>query len=330
MKRALLGANRYSVGRFFPILIVLPLVLQGLYGCGLVPLRDHSHEGSLPKKERERLADELHTKGLILDVESKPEEAIDIWLKEIELSPKRARPYNNIGIAYRRLGNLDSAKKFHEKAIMTDPKFGHSYYSLGLVYYDRENYEKAKGLFSEAIKRGYFNADVYYSLGQANKNLNEIDQAITAYEKTVKLYYSYRGAHYHLGECYRLQGKYDLARLEFKREISLNSSWKSLCEVGLQEIEVELDPDNVDKLFALGMLYKDSAGKDHREQAIKTFLRVIDLNPGYPDVHFQLGYLYQKDGDLERAEHEYEMELEMNSGHTKAREALDSIRMRKI
>ncbi len=314
---------------FIFILLSLLLVMQVLWGCCLKAAREPSQGGLLSKNEREVLADELHTKGLILDAEGKLEEAIDAWLKEIELSPKRARPYNNIGIAYRRLRNLDSAKAFHEKAIVTDPAFGHSYYSLGLVYYDWKEDETAKKLFLEAIKRDYFSADVYYSLGQAHRNLGEYEEALTAYEKTVKLYYSYPCAHYRLGECYRLKGKQDLARLEFKREINVNASCKRLCQIELQEIEVELDPSNPDKLFALGMLYRDSAGKEAREKAMTAFSKVVDLNSAYPDVHFQLGHLHQLNGDLIGAEEEYKKEIQINPDHVEAREALGGLEIRR-
>ncbi len=241
MKKILQKANDHSIGKLFLILVAVLLLLQVLCGCSLLPVKEHSREGVLSRKEKEKLAEELHIKGLTQSAEGKLEEAIDTWQKEIELSPKRVRPYNNIGITYRRLGNLDAAKGFHEKAIKIDPKFGHPYYSLGLVYYDRRHYEGAKGLFLEAIKRDYSDADVYYSLGHAHKNLKEYDQAGQAYEKTVKLFYAYPGAHYQLGECYRLKGKHNLARLEFRREIELNSTYRRFSEIGLQKIEAELN-----------------------------------------------------------------------------------------
>ncbi len=241
MNEILQKANDRSIEKLLLILIAVPLLLQVLWGCSLLPVMEHSREGVLSRKEKEKLAEELHIKGLTQSAEGKLEEAIDTWQKEIELSPKRVRPYNNIGITYRRLGNLDAAKGFHEKAIKVDPKFGHSYYSLGLVYYDRKHYEGAKGLFLEAIRRDYSDADVHYSLGQAHKNLKEYDQAVQAYEKTVKLFYAYPGAHYQLGECYRLKGKLALARLEFRREIELNSCYRRFSEIGLQKIEAELN-----------------------------------------------------------------------------------------
>ena len=241
MKKVLLKMRSHSTGRLTLALTALALALQILFGCSLLPVKERSQDGNLSKKEREKLAEELHVKGLTLSAEGKLEEAIRTWKNEIGLSPRRVKPYNNIGITYRRLRNLDAAEEFHEKAIKVDPKFGHSYYSLGLVHYDRMQYEEAKKLFLEAIRRDYGDADVYYSLGQAHKNLKEYDQAAQAYEKVVKLFYAYPGAHYQLGECYRVKGRQDLARLEFRREMELNSGYRHLSETGIQKIEEELN-----------------------------------------------------------------------------------------
>jgi tetratricopeptide (TPR) repeat protein len=242
VKGILKKANDPSIKKLFLILMGVFLLMQVPCGCSLLPVEKRSHDQVLSKQEREKLAEELHVKGLTQSAEGKLEAAIQTWQKEIELSPGRVRPYNNIGITYRRLGNLDAAKGFHEKAIKVDPKFGHSYYSLGLVHYDRKRYEEAKRLFLEAIRRNYGDADVHYSLGQAHKNLKEYDQAVQAYEKTVRLFYAYPGAHYQLGECYRVKGRYDLARLEFRREIELKSCYKHFSEIGLRKIEEELNP----------------------------------------------------------------------------------------
>jgi tetratricopeptide (TPR) repeat protein len=246
MKGIFQKANDSSIEKLFFILMVVFLFIQVLCGCSLLSVEKRSRDGVLSKKEREKLAEELHVKGLTQSAEGNLEAAIHTWQKEIELSPGRVRPYNNIGITYRRLGNLDAAKGFHEKAIKVDPKFGHSYYSLGLVYYDHKRYEEAKRLFLEAIRRDYGDADVHYGLGQAHKNLKEYDQAVQAYEKTVRLFYAYPGAHYQLGECYRAKGKHDLARLEFRREMELNSCYKHFSEMGLQKIEEELNPTRGD------------------------------------------------------------------------------------
>jgi tetratricopeptide (TPR) repeat protein len=105
-------------------------------------------------------ADKLHTEGLMLFDEGKYNDAIEVWFHETILDPMRPRPYNNIGIAYRRLGKLDLAIPYHRKAISVDPSFGHSYYSLGLIYYDKQDYKTALDMFLKAIQNKYDSTDV--------------------------------------------------------------------------------------------------------------------------------------------------------------------------
>src|SRR5512137_840490 len=127
MRGILQKANDPSIEKLFLILTAVSVLIPVLCGCSLLSLEKGSHDGALSEKERERLAEEFHVKGLTQSAEETLDAAIHTWQKEIELSPGRVRPYNNIGITYRRLGNLDAAKGFHEKAIKVDPKFGHSY-----------------------------------------------------------------------------------------------------------------------------------------------------------------------------------------------------------
>lgn len=303
------------------VLLALILVMPCLFG-----LSANKTNTSVSIDERGRLADELHMKGLMLYDETKYKEAIDEWLREIEIAPERVKPYNNIGLTYRKLGDLDSSIKFHEKAIKVDPKFGHSYYSLGLVYYDLKDYKRAKELFLKAIEFGYYDADVYYSLGQAYKQLTDYEQAIKAFKKVIKLYYNFPGAHYQLGDTYRLVGNFDMAKMELKREISINTSWELQCEIALLEIDTETDPTNYEAFFVLGMLYKEASGKEFTEKAIDAFRRVIELNPSCADAHFQLGQLYEIKGDLYMAEQAYMEEIQINPDHQYARQAIEHIR----
>lgn len=318
----------YNSWGFIPaVMLAILLVSQG--GCGSL-----ISGMTQADKENERLADELHTRGLMLYDEKRYKDAIAAWLKEIELAPGRVRPYNNIGLTYRKLGDLGTAVEFHEKAIKTDPKFGHAYYEFGLVYYDRNDYKRASELFLKAIELDYRDADVYYSLGQAYKYLKDYDEAIRAFEKAVKMYYNYPGAHYQLGETHRLKGDFEKAKMEFQREASINPSWEFNCRVSLLEIDAALDPSNVEAYFALGMFYKGAPdykdSGENTQNAINAFKKVIELNPAYPDAHFLLGALYEKKGDPFTAEQEYLNEIEHNPMHTGARHSIERIRRKQM
>ena len=268
-------------------------------------------------------ADKLHTEGLMLFDEGKYSDAIEVWFHEIILDPMRPRPYNNIGIAYRRLGKLDLAIPYHRKAMSVDPSFGHSYYSLGLIYYDKQDYKTALDMFLKAIQSKYDDADVYYSIGQSYKNQEEHNKALAAYEATAKRYFAYPGVHYQTGLIHLLQGNTDLARMEFKREQSISTSYRLLATIKILEMDAERSLDNADILLELGKLY---AGMPNDEKAVDIFKRIIARNPSYPEAHFWLGTIYFRQGNLSEAEEEYAKELEANPSNATAQEALKRLR----
>jgi tetratricopeptide (TPR) repeat protein len=278
-----------------------------------------------PDRETTRVADKLHAKGLALLDERKYNEAIDVWQREVNLEPARPKSYNDIGIAYRRLGKQALAMWYHEKAISVDPSFGHAYYSLGLIYSERKDFKTAAVLFQRAIQNGYDDADVYYNLGQACKNLQEYREALAAYGETAKRNSSFPGVHYQIGLIGALQGNAALAREELEQEMSLNGSYRIPAMARIIEMDVQKSPENAGLFFKLGKLYAEMIDK---QAAANAFRRVLFLNPSYPEAHVSLGKLYLKQGDLRRAEEEYRKELAINPGSASALEALKDLRER--
>lgn len=272
-------------------------------------------------------ADKLHTNGLMLFDEGRYNEALDAWTREIILDPKRPKPYNNVGIVYRKLGQLQSAMQYHKKAITADPQFGHSYYSLGLVHFDMQDYRAAVNMFLKAIENKYENADVFYSLGQSYNNLKEFSRALEAYENAARRYFTYPGVHYQIGVIHALQGNVDLARMELKRELSFNTGYRISIMIKLLEIDAEQSPQDTDALFKLGNLYADMSDD---QKAVDMLKRVLAINPAYPDAHLQLGMIYFRQGNLDGAEDEYRKEIEVNPGNEYARRALDALHNQSI
>ena len=273
--------------------------------------------------ETVQAADKLHTEGLMLFDEGKYRDAVEVWFHEIVLEPMRPRPYNNIGIAYRKLGKPDIAISYHKKAMSVDPSFGHAYYSLGLIYYDKKDYKKALDMFLKAVRNKYADADVYYSLGQSYKNLKQYPEALAAYDAAVKRYFNYPGVHYQIGLIHALQGNTDLARMELKREQSFNSYYRIPATIKVLEMDAEQSPDNADTLFELGKLYAEMPSD---KKAVDVFKRILARNPSYPEVHYWLGMIYFRQGLLPEAEEEYIKELEANPAHALAQEALKRLR----
>jgi len=178
-------------------------------------------------------------------------------------------------------------------------------------------------LFLKAIQNKYEDADVYYSLGQSYKNLKEYSEALEAYESTVKRYFNYPGVHYQMGLIHALQGNIDLARMELKREQSLNTCYQIPITIKLLEMDAEESSDNADTLFELGKRY---AEMPNDTKAVDVFKRILAHNPLYPEVHYWLGMISFRQGNLTQAEEEYIKELEANPGNASAQEALKNLR----
>ena len=106
----------------------------------------------------------------------------------------KVRVYCNLGDAYRRKGDFDTAVKKCNKAIALVPVFYYSYKIRGCIYYDRKEYEQAIEDFTKAI--------------------NSLDDALE--DKPVV--YNLRG------KCYRAIGEADLANTDFTKAQELREA----------------------------------------------------------------------------------------------------------
>jgi len=159
---------------------------------------------------------QLYAEGTKLFNQSRYQDAVTVWLKQFSLDPNNANIANNIGIAYRRLGQHDTAIEFYKRAIELDPQFGHAYYSLGLAHYDRNEYEEAKNAFLGAVRLNYRTGVSYYNLGLAYHGLKDYLNAEASYLKAIQFAYNLGGTYYNLGLTYFEQGDYNKALAAFK------------------------------------------------------------------------------------------------------------------
>jgi tetratricopeptide (TPR) repeat protein len=270
--------NRKFSVFLIPILLIFVLVI-GL-SC-----EKKGQSVSKPKTDpNAQLAATLHQEGIKLYWEGKYQEAINAWLKENELTPNRANVNNNIGIGYRKLKDFKTAMEYHRKAIEIDPKYGHAHYCMGLVYYELKNYEEAASAFQKAAELNVNDIDAHYSLALALLNLKEYQRAKASLEKVIGLNPSFRNA------------QDQLRWVNF--EIMKNSIVKNS------------DLATAEDFFKLGMAYWERGQFVH--VAADAFKKAIEIDPSYPDAHYRLGYIYERQGKKDLAMLEYEKELEFH------------------
>ena len=73
-------------------------------------------------------------------------DAVMLWEDGVKKSPYNERRYNNLGIAYAKIGRMDEAVGEFQRAIKANPDYALAYKNLGLAY-------EKKGLKKEALKK---------------------------------------------------------------------------------------------------------------------------------------------------------------------------------
>ena len=80
------------------------------------------------------------------------EKAINCYEKVINLDPLFIHSYNNLGLIFRNLGEINKAKKYFLKITDLNPKYPNAYNNLGFIYADAGDYKKAIDNYITALK----------------------------------------------------------------------------------------------------------------------------------------------------------------------------------
>lgn len=92
--------------------------------------------------------------------------AIEHYSRAIELNPRLVEAYNNRGIAYRAIDEVDRAIADYDKTIELNPKYTGAYYNRGVAYIDdKGEVDRAIADFSKAIDLNPKYAEVHYYRG---------------------------------------------------------------------------------------------------------------------------------------------------------------------
>ena len=168
---------------------------------------------------------------------------LDIALKKFEFvfkhKQKEPKILNLISVCYQRLGDLDCAENFINKAILLNPnevgfqinlgsllmqqkkykkseltfksivkKFPNSpivFYNLGLLFATQYNYEKSLYFYKESLKIDSTNKFTLNNMGTALRATNQLDEAITHYNSAINIDPSFALAHFNLSQIMLLR-----------------------------------------------------------------------------------------------------------------------------
>lgn len=166
------------------------------------------------------------------------QEAVKAYKQAISLYPYDENAYFNLGLSYRQIGNYQEEIEAYKKAIGINPNLGIAYYWLGNAYSGLDRYREAIEAYKEALRINPDDFDANYHLGLAYGGFSMFREAIEAYKQAIRISPNYEEAHCSLGIAYAVLGRYREAAEAAKQAIRIN-------------------PNNAEAHYLLGMAYLD-------------------------------------------------------------------------
>jgi tetratricopeptide (TPR) repeat protein len=104
-----------------------------------------------------------------------------------QVKPATAVTLNKIGIAYQQQNDLDSAKKYYQRAIKLQPKYAEAINNLGTVQYAFKNFRSATKYYKKALAIQPRSASIYSNLGTAWFSRHNYKEASRCYEQALAI-----------------------------------------------------------------------------------------------------------------------------------------------
>jgi tetratricopeptide (TPR) repeat protein len=215
--------------------------------------------GSVLSERADRTTDEAEKQKLL-------NESATYLKRATKIYPDYLDAWNNLGIVYKKQGNLEAARALYEQNIRRDPDYAKNYYNLGSAYFELQDYGNALNYLSEYTRRVPNSGETYLLMAKAAGKLGLYSNAIGFLNNSLQYIPNNPEAFNMLGMAYGSMNAYDKAEASFLKAI-------------------ELKPSNVQFLMNLAINY-NRAGKTALE--IQSLKKILSLDPDNTTAQNQL------------------------------------------
>jgi tetratricopeptide (TPR) repeat protein len=127
------------------------------------------------------VARDLAAEGVKSFETGKDDQAISFLRESINLDPKNANLYNELGVIYAAKNEFYNAIEYYQAAIKYSPNLTVAYINLGEAYVKINKYEEALNAFKKVLSLDKNNSRCYYDMGVLHRELSD--------EKTAEKYF---------------------------------------------------------------------------------------------------------------------------------------------
>jgi tetratricopeptide (TPR) repeat protein len=267
----------------------------------------------------------------------------------LEDTPDYEAGYRVIGDCYLQLRKFAKASESFKRAIELDDTKYVSYWGAAVADYNLKRYRDAIATLDQAERLARSprqKYQLYQTRGSSYYNLEEFRQAITDLEKAVSIQRGVFRDAFQLGVSYYQIGEFDkarpyleqavaleassldakryLARLNFKDAVEAIQSEDYKTAQNLLQRFVEINPQDGEAWFNLGLASLFVEDFQKAEQAFKLSTQYM---PDSWEAHDRLGFIYEKTEKFDESLNSYEQAFTLNQD-SRISESIDRVKER--
>lgn len=290
--------------------------------------------------------------GLIAYRQDKLRDAIDWFKKEDDLE-SMSNVSLELGRAYARLGEPDSAQAAYEQAIRLDSTNSTAMMWLGQLYEELGEMDRALEVSKAGLKLRPDDADYKYVVGSLLFRLGRVDDAEPYLRSVAAERPWHHGAQFNMGQLMMRLGEEKEANAYFTQADSAQQVQKRLSDA---EENIGRKPDDLEHWVNMAMLLREIGDLERAIEALKIgvtleprnlhlqnnlslllmeneefdaaigrYRAILDVDSTLVEVWLNLGAAYANAGYREEARRAWEKVQELHPGHPAAREYLARI-----
>lgn len=233
------------------------------------------------------------------------DQAIREYKVGMRVEPTYELTYNNLGATYLEMGKIDEAIEQYRKAIRVNPNFSEAHFNLAVAYERKGLSKEAEGEYAKASSLKPNSAYAKVKLGKSLLEKGEAEQAFREFREAVKIDPNYEPAQANLAHAYHKRKQYQEAVAHYQAAIRLNP----------RSAETHL---NLGTAFFEQKMY---------QEAVKEFEEALEIRPGYALAHTNLGAIYSKNLiDRDKALYHFQETLRLAPDQSQAKAIRESIK----
>lgn len=151
----------------------------------------------------------------IYESEGKDEEAIDEYVRAVEINTKDYDSYYQISFLLNKNGKIDESEEMLRSLLSKKPDYYKASVLLGGILYNKEQFKQSVNVYLEALKYNPEIYELYYGLGMSYTRLNDFQTAMEYYKRAAIINSMLYHARFNIAQINLITGELEKAENKF-------------------------------------------------------------------------------------------------------------------